>query len=186
MSLKHGLLGILNYTPMTGYELDKAFKDSLSFFWQASTSQVYRELNTMESNGWLESDIVIQEDRPNKRVYSTTEQGKNEFNKWMSQPNPDIEKALSVKSAFLMRMFFAGDMNKKDALEMLKKYRQECIDKIQGMGAAHNAILEYADLVNNDQRVDFWKITSMFGDEFYRAGMIWADKAIALLEEKEQ
>ena len=26
MSLKHGLLGLLNYGSMTGYELDKAFK----------------------------------------------------------------------------------------------------------------------------------------------------------------
>ena len=37
MSLKHGLLGLLNYGSMTGYELDKIFRDSLSFFWQAKT-----------------------------------------------------------------------------------------------------------------------------------------------------
>lgn len=31
MSLKYGLLGLLNHEDMTGYELSKAFKDSLSF-----------------------------------------------------------------------------------------------------------------------------------------------------------
>ena len=39
MALKQGLLGLLNYGEMTGYELAKAFNDSLSFFWQAQTSQ---------------------------------------------------------------------------------------------------------------------------------------------------
>lgn len=32
MSLKHGLLGLLNYNSMTGYDLSKFFSDSLSFF----------------------------------------------------------------------------------------------------------------------------------------------------------
>ena len=68
MSLKHGLLGLLNYSSMTGYELDKAFKVSLSFFWQAKTSQIYRELDAMETNGWLSSQRIIQSEKPNKRV----------------------------------------------------------------------------------------------------------------------
>ena len=42
MALKQGLLGLLNYGEMTGYELAKVFNDSLSFFWQAQTSQIYR------------------------------------------------------------------------------------------------------------------------------------------------
>lgn len=50
MSLSHGLLGLLNYTDMTGYDLAKTFQDSLCYFWQAQTSQVYRELNKMYSN----------------------------------------------------------------------------------------------------------------------------------------
>ena len=41
--LKHGILGLLNYGSMTGYEINKAFKDSLSYFWNAQTSQIYRE-----------------------------------------------------------------------------------------------------------------------------------------------
>lgn len=46
--LKHGILGLLNYGDMTGYEIMKVFRDSLSFFWTANTSQIYRELNTLK------------------------------------------------------------------------------------------------------------------------------------------
>ncbi len=31
MSLKHGLLGLLNYGNMTGYDIDRTFKDSLFY-----------------------------------------------------------------------------------------------------------------------------------------------------------
>lgn len=59
MSLKYGLLSLLNYGDMTGYELSKEFDDSLGFFWQAQISQIYRELNTMEKCGWLKSKITF-------------------------------------------------------------------------------------------------------------------------------
>ncbi len=76
MSLKHGLLGLLNYGSMTGYELGNAFKDSLGFFWQAHMSQVYRDLNSMEEDGWVKSEWIVQEERPNKRLYTITGAGR--------------------------------------------------------------------------------------------------------------
>ena len=51
--LKHGILGLLNYGDMTGYEIREIFNKSLNFFWQAQSSQIYRELRTLEKNGWI-------------------------------------------------------------------------------------------------------------------------------------
>lgn len=59
MSLPHGLLGLLNYKDMTGYKLSRTFDDSLSFFWKAQASQIYRELDRMETWGWLTSHVEI-------------------------------------------------------------------------------------------------------------------------------
>jgi len=55
MSLKHGILGLLTYSPMSGYDLMKAFDQSLKFFWYAQTSQIYRELESLTSSGWIEA-----------------------------------------------------------------------------------------------------------------------------------
>ena len=84
MALKQGLLGLLNYGEMTGYELAKAFNDSLSFFWQAQTSQIYRELNQLEAEGLLHSRIEVQTGKPDKRVYAITAQGKAELDRWLA------------------------------------------------------------------------------------------------------
>lgn len=46
--LKHGILGLLNYGDMTGYEIREAFESSLKFFWPAQTSQIYSELIVLE------------------------------------------------------------------------------------------------------------------------------------------
>lgn len=182
MSLKHGLLGLLSYESMTGYDLDKRFKLSLSFFWQATTSQVYRELNGMEKRGWLTSQWVVQSDKPNKRIYTITEAGQAELKEWMRLSDADIQSAMFVKNAFMMRVFFAGNMSVEGSIKMLKRFRKACEQSLEHMSIAHEAIEAYGDLVDHDQRMDFWKITALYGDEYYRAGLIWADKAIAILE----
>ena len=46
--LKHGILGLLNYHYLTGYEIIETFRDSLRFFWSAQISRIYRELQTLE------------------------------------------------------------------------------------------------------------------------------------------
>ena len=64
--LKHGILGILNYGDMSGYEIREVFNDSLNYFWTAHTSQIYRELDVLEKNGWIKKQEVEQDGRPNK------------------------------------------------------------------------------------------------------------------------
>lgn len=48
MSLKHALLGFLNYGPHTGYELKKVFDISVAHFWNAELSQIYPSLKALD------------------------------------------------------------------------------------------------------------------------------------------
>ena len=79
MSLKHALLGFINYGPMTGYELKKFFDTSVAHFWNAELSQIYPALKAMESEGLVEMKVEVQDDRPNRKVYSITENGRREL-----------------------------------------------------------------------------------------------------------
>jgi PadR family transcriptional regulator AphA len=184
MSLKHGVLGLLNYSPMTGYELDKAFKASLSFFWQAKTSQVYRELDAMEGGGWLTSQRIKQTEKPNKRVYTITDRGKEELAHWLSLRESDIADAMHVKSAFLMRIFFAGETSMEQSLQMLRAYREKCLERKEALKTAYAASSEYGVIVDDDKKSKFWHISILYGEAFYDAGFDWADKAITILEDK--
>ena len=67
---------------MTGYEIMEVFRDSLRFFWNAQTSQIYRELQGLEQKNWVNKTYVPQQGKPDKNIYAITEEGKAELLKW--------------------------------------------------------------------------------------------------------
>ena len=181
MSLKHGLLGLLNTEgAMTGYDLDKFFKSSLNYFWQAKTSQIYRELSAMEGVGWLTSERVFQEEKPNKRVYSITPQGKMELIRWLS--SPDIDLGSNAKSPFLMRIFFSGEVEKEQTLKLLREYREQAINAVNQMEEVLRLI--EAEKADYPKHSAYWKLTALHGHINCKAAIEWADEAIAILLEE--
>ena len=186
MSLKHGLLGLLSSEgPTTGYELDKIFKNSLAYFWHAKTSQIYRELSTMEDLGWLTSERVLQEEKPNKRVYSITPQGKDELLKWLMLPDTDIGGG--AKSPLMMRIFLAGEAGeagKEQALKLIREYRKSCDMFKLKIAEALKEIAGCEGDTEYSQHTKYWEIIALHGEMSIKTSIEWTDKAIAILEEK--
>lgn len=186
MSLRHGLLGLLSYESMTGYDLNKDFNDSLGHFWQAKASQIYRELDAMEHSGWLTSERVIQDEKPNKRVYSITEAGRAEFLRWLATLDP-LANTPRTKNAFMMRIFFGGELSTEQTLKLLHSGRELVLDHVRQMEAIiNNFDAGVYDGYNDDpNKVKYWKLTALSGEIMSKANLEWLDKAIAILEEKE-
>lgn len=181
MSLKHGLLGLLNYGQMTGYDIDKTFKDSLFLFWQAQTSQIYRELNRMEKLGWLTSEIVFQTDKPNKKLYSITDLGKQELQIWLAESS--LENEFQTRSTFLMKLFFSGERNIQENIAMLKEYKAKCLDELADLEKANCNIEQYNQNETKKQDAIYWRLTTRFGALHIKACHDFAEEAIKTLEE---
>jgi len=179
MSLKHGLMGLLSQKPMTGYDLDKEFNASLGYFWPAQYSQIYAELDKMEKKGWLASQRVVQEDKPNKRVYTMTAEGKVEFMDWLSTPEADMKNSFSIKSAFLIRLFFANNTGKGQVLDMLRTFQEVCNSRRVEYDKAKESIIEDGDN-------DYVKLTVLYGEMMNQTRLAWAEKAIAHIEKMEE
>ena len=184
MSLRHGLLGLLNYKPMTGYELNKEFKESLGNFWQAKSQQIYKELDMMEKNGWLTSERIMQQEKPNKRVYSITPIGKQEFKNWLAAPEADIKSAMYGKNAILMRLGFAGEGSKAQALELLHSFKNECIAYANNLNEARDVIAR-DEAVYSPNIMKYWKLTLLHGDIMLKAKLEWVEQAINILENEQ-
>jgi PadR family transcriptional regulator, regulatory protein AphA len=117
MSLPHAILGLLQYMPMTGYDLKmQAFDRTVTHFWSAVLPQIYRELDKLEAEGWATSIIEVQQERPNRRVYSITPSGQAEFARWLHEFQPPP----AHREAFLIQLFFAAQLRNEEIIALLE------------------------------------------------------------------
>lgn len=180
MSLKYCLLGLINYGGMTGYELDKAFKDSLYPICNATTSQIYRELSDMKKSAWLTSNEVFQKGKPNKIVYEITEIGKKELKAWLMEDH--ISAEMRIKHPFFMQMFFAGENSIEENIQILEHMRMVIADETQKANHRKNKVGEYISKVNNKNKSLYWELLSEFSFRYYEQLMLWAEQSIEKLK----
>jgi DNA-binding PadR family transcriptional regulator len=99
MALADAILACLTERPMTGYELAKTFDASIGFFWKADHQQIYRELSKLRDRGHVQAREVVQTGKPNKLVYTLTDDGKAALRHWAARPSvpPSIKDDLLVR-----------------------------------------------------------------------------------------
>ncbi len=176
--LKHGILGLLNYHPMTGYEIMLVFRDSLRFFWSAQTSQIYRELQTLEARGWVGKTPVPQQSKPDKNIYAITPEGHDELLRWLSDGTPE----LGSRSGILMKVFFLGERSPEENIRYFKGLKEYCGIFLESLDAAQEHIGQYRDLIDNRGRTAYWEMTVDFGRRNMKTYIEWAQSCIDRLE----
>ncbi|MFE4724632.1 PadR family transcriptional regulator [Microbacterium sp. NPDC056736] len=86
MSLRYALLAILRVGPLSGYDLQKQFHQSVGHVWHAPDSQIYPELRKMEELGLIEGEEQPRGERGTRRMYHVTDAGNQAFLDWMAAP----------------------------------------------------------------------------------------------------
>ncbi len=86
MALPHAILVSLSEQSGSGYELAGRFDRSIGYFWAATHQQIYRTLKTMEDDGWVRVTPVVQQGRPDKKVYTVSDAGRAELARWIAKP----------------------------------------------------------------------------------------------------
>lgn len=177
--LKHGILGLLNYGDMTGYQIMTVFRDSLSHFWVAQTSQIYRELQVLEKNGWIRSTHVEQESRPDKNELSITEAGRAELHRWLEEDDNNRK----VKSPLLMKTFFRGECSIEENIAYFRKLLEARQVFPGGKEPAAQAVESYQGKISDPLKGLYWKFTLDFGEMYEKLLVEWCEHCIRELEE---
>ncbi len=140
MNLQYAILGILTYFPINGYQLGKLFARAFNSFWNASLSQIYRELGVLEKKGLVKSSIEDQTDRPDKRVYSITETGRGTFETWLMEFPEQL--STPTRDEFALRIFFSGKLDRDQLITQFKRYIAEREAFTQTMSENKQMIME--------------------------------------------
>ncbi|MEI6777077.1 MAG: PadR family transcriptional regulator [Chloroflexales bacterium] len=172
MPLAHAILGFLEYEPMSGYDLKKHFDQSIAHFWSATQSHIYKALEDLEKDGWVESQRISQEGRPNRKQYRITDTGGDELRRWVHTPLP-----LDVKrEAWLIQVFFAHGITNEAIIEVFDQriaaIRHYCA---QLQLAQENIDETYADMGVERIR-DLWQLTLDYGTSYYAHEIAWLEQ----------
>lgn len=178
--LKHGILGLLNYGDMTGYEIMGVFRDSLNFFWDAKTSQIYRELQGLEQKEYVQKTVVPQSSRPDKNVYSITESGRAELLRWLA----DDDIGLKNKIPLLMKVFFLGELSTEQSIEYFQRVKEYCGQLLKNLESVPQYINTYSDMIGQQDKGLYWQMTLEYGQRCMEMQMKWAQDCIDRLEGK--
>jgi DNA-binding PadR family transcriptional regulator len=83
MSIKFGLLALLERGAMYGYQLRTAFEESTGGTWPLNIGQVYTTLTRLERDGRVRS---LPESEAGQRPYEITDAGRAELAVWFTTP----------------------------------------------------------------------------------------------------
>ncbi|WP_327314836.1 PadR family transcriptional regulator [Streptomyces sp. NBC_01235] len=182
MALRNAVLAALLEGEASGYDLSKGFDASVANFWMATPQQLYKELERMESQGLIEARVVQQERRPNKRLYSLTEAGRQALVEFTTaSPKPTaIRDELLVK----VQAVDEGDSEavRTAVAERLEWARAKLAryDRLRARLLAGRTEEEY---FAEAERVGPY-LTLMRGRAFEKENVRWAERTLSVLEQR--
>ena len=181
MSLKHALLGLISYQPMTGYEIKQFFDSSIAHFWNAELSQIYPALKALEDSAYVIKHVEVQENRPNRKIYEITDAGREEFLRWMRTPTPPA----GLRDPFLIKIFLGTELPVEDTLVLMRRQMEE-----------HQKVIAFSETVLRERIAHavahekfttkhalYWTLTLEMALAYRRAYVDWCERAMRLLEE---
>lgn len=118
--LREALLGLLAIRPMSGYDLTRSYIRALQQIWYAPQGQVYPTLRKMHAEGLLVVGIEVQHDRPNRKIYSLTENGRQNLIEWLSRP----ATLPRMHHEFIHKLFLLNQVDVAKRRDLVKSYAE--------------------------------------------------------------
>ena len=118
--LEVALLGLLSIRPMTGYEILRHYARALEPWWETPRTQIYPKLRELQRRGLIEHEYVVQEGKPNKRLYSIGPAGSQALSSWLGSTIGGPE----MRHHMMMRLFLGNLLPVGETSRLLADYRE--------------------------------------------------------------
>jgi DNA-binding PadR family transcriptional regulator len=124
------ILGMVAVEPRSGYDIKAVVDNSTRFFWAASYGQIYPELKRLAEQGLIEPEDDPQGGR-RRTTYRINEAGREALAEWIRGP----ELLHEMRDEGLLKLFFAGLLEKDDAIAVLESVREVYARKHEALKA---------------------------------------------------
>ena len=184
MALRHAVLAALVDGEASGYELAKRFDVSVANFWSCTPQQLYRELERLEHEGLLHARVVRQRRRPDKRVFTLTDAGRDELRKFTTQP----AKPAALRDDLLVKVH-AIDLGDEAAVREALTTR---LERARAKLARYDRIRD--ELLAGRSEQEFLRaagpigsyLTLMGGRMYEQENIRWCTRVLTILDQRNQ
>lgn len=182
MALRHAVLAALLEGEASGYELSKRFNVSVANFWSSTPQQLYRELERLEKEGLLSAKVVRQHRRPDKRVFTVTDAGREELRAFTSQP----AKPVALRDDLLVKLY-AIDLGDEAAVrDALTSRREQAHAKLARYDRLRDDLLAgrtEEEYLRDAERIGPF-LTLMGGRMYEQQNIRWCTAALDVLDQR--
>ncbi|MFF3643512.1 PadR family transcriptional regulator [Streptomyces sp. NPDC002564] len=179
MALRHAVLAALLDGEYSGYQLAKGFDIGVANFWHALPQQLYAELAKLETEGFVAGREVVQEGRPNKRLFKVTDDGLAEMERFAAR----AAKPSFIRDDLLVKVQAVDGVAAGPVIEQLTERaavaeaKTEVLEKL--LLRLRGDVAE-EDFLRTGERVGPY-LTCLRGLAFERETRDWCRRAAALL-----
>jgi DNA-binding PadR family transcriptional regulator len=114
------ILGLVRGGITSGYALKRFIRrQRMDLFWSTTMAQIYPELAQLEEAGYL-SHRDDSHGARKRRAYAVTPSGERALMAWIRRPGVPPRE---VRDEGLLRMAFANDLPRKEAIELVSRLR---------------------------------------------------------------
>lgn len=168
------LLGLLTIEPMSGYDLGLTIRTSVGHFWNESYGQIYPNLKKLANDGFVRCKTERQKGKPDRRIYSITEKGRERLTEWLAvPPQPEIPR-----NELLLKLFFGAQVP-----------NQILIGYVERMAEEHRAVLDLLERAEREEidknqhysGAPYWRMAAHYGQMEMRAHLRWAEETLTEL-----
>ncbi len=181
MSLKYAVLAALLDGEASGYELSKAFDVSFANFWPATPQQLYRELERLAQDGLVEARFVQQERRPNKRMFTLTEAGREDLRTFAAEPP---RRPTAVRDELLIKLQAMEDPETTRAL--IEERMAWARGKLDRYARVRDRLLDGRtedEFLCESDRIGPY-LTLLRGISFEEENLRWCERVLAVLGQR--
>ncbi|MGK5543233.1 PadR family transcriptional regulator [Streptomyces sp. URMC 127] len=184
MALRHAVLAALLDGELSGYELAKAFGLGVANFWHARPQQLYAELARLEKDGLIAGREVVQETRPNKRLFHVTHAGMAEIEAFtIAAAKPSF-----IRDDLLVKVQAADHVDADALIAQLTEraaFARSRIDLFGKLLRTMRGDRTEEDFLHHGDRIGPY-LTCQRGLAFEQGNRDWCERTIAILRRRQQ
>ena len=133
MPISHAVLALLSEGPGYGYQLRASFQRAVGPQWGGlNIGHLYQVLDRLVRDELVVASRAPQADRPDRVVYTLTDAGRAELERWLAEP---AERGTGFRDEFILKLLAAAPRGVDRVLDVVREQRRHEYQRLRDITA---------------------------------------------------